>query len=394
MHADLIDAEATRPGTPGNAPRRRTAVALLASACLPTGFAQTAPSDREVVIGQSCQLTGPLAALTREVRQGADLYFDHVNAAGGVHGRKIRVVALDDAYDPARAAENTRKLIDEAKVLALFQYAGTPPSMAALPLVEDRRVPFVAPFTGSDALRQKFSRYLFNIKASYGNELDAMVRHLATIGIQRIAAAYLNNQFGTGGLAGVEKSVVRRKVSLVARAPLEVDSSKMAAAVATIAKESPQAVIVISAGKPSIDFVEAYQRAGHVTTFYMLSVTSNVQLAKTLGEKARGIVISQVVPSPWNGSVAITREFQTRAAAKGIHDYTFSQMEGFVSAKLLVEGLRRAGPSPTRESLIAGLESIRWIDLGGFIVELSAEQHSSGTFVDLLMVGRDGRFVR
>lgn len=221
-----------------------------------------------------------------------------------------------------------------------------------------------------------------------------MVRHLATIGIQRAAVAYLNNQFGTGGLAAVEKSMATRKVGLVARAPLEVDGSKMEAAVATIAEGSPQAIIVVSAGKPSIDFVDAYQKAGHVSTFYMLSVISNAQLAKALGEKARGIVISQVAPSPWNGGVAVSREFQSRATAKGIRDYTFSQMEGFISAKVLVEGLRRAGANPTRESLIMGLESIRRIDLGGFVVELSAEQHSSGTFVDLLMVGKDGKFIR
>lgn len=373
---------------------RRTTVALLASACLPTTFAQTAPNDRELVIGQSCQLSGPLAALSSEVRQGASLYFDSINAKGGVNGRKIRVVALDDAYDPARAAENTRKLIDEEKVIALFQYAGTPPAMAALPLVEERGVPFIAPFTGSDALRQKFSRYVFNIKASYGNELDAMVRQLATIGIRNIAAVYLNNQFGTGGLAAVEKAATTRMVNLVAKAPLEVDGSKMDAAVAMVAKSSPQAIIVISAGKPSVDFVDAYQSAGHRSTFYMLSVISNAQLAKALGERTRGIVISQVVPSPWNRGMAVSREFQTLAAAKGINDYTFSQMEGFVSAKLLVEGLKRAGPRPTRESLIAGLESMSRVDLGGFFVELSSEKHSSGTLVDLLMVGRDGKFTR
>ncbi|MBA2673526.1 ABC transporter substrate-binding protein [Ramlibacter sp.] len=374
---------------------RRAAVAMLAGACLPASFAQTAgPSDKELVIGQSCQLTGPLAALSTEVRQGAGLYFDHVNASGGINGRKIRLVVLDDAYDPARAAENTRKLIDDEKVLALFQYAGTPPSMAALPLVEEHGVPFIAPFTGSDALRQKFSRYVFNVKAGYGTELDAMVRQLATVGIQKIAAVYLNNQFGTGGLAAVEKSVAARNVTLVARAPLEVDGSRMDAAVALVAKSSPQAIIVISAGKPSVDFVDAYTKAGHRSTFYMLSVISNAQLAKALGERARGIVVSQVVPSPWNRGVAISREFQTFAAAKGIADYTFSQMDGFVSAKLLVEGLRRAGARPTRDSLVAGLEAIKRVDLGGFIVELSREQHSSGTFVDLLMVGRDGRFTR
>ncbi|CAN7731660.1 ABC transporter substrate-binding protein [Acidovorax sp. LjRoot118] len=351
-------------------------------------------TDGEIVIGQSCQLSGPLAALTSEVRQGSALYFDHVNASGGVRGRKIRVVAIDDAYDPKKAAENTKKLIDEDKVLALFQYAGTPPALAALPIAEERGVPFIAPFTGSDGLRQAGSRYVFNIKAGYAAELDATVRQLASVGIARIAAVYLNNPFGTGGLASVEKSVKSHKVELVAQAPLEVDGSKMADAVAAVAKATPQAIIVISAGKPSVDFVDAYLAAGHRTTFYMLSVISNAQLVKALGERARGIVVSQVVPSPWNQSMPISREFQTLAKAKGITEYTFSQMEGFISARFLVEALQRAGAKPTRASLVQAMESMKSVNLGGYPVELSATQHSSGKFVDLLMMGRDGRFTK
>lgn len=358
--------------------------------------AQTGPgvSDTEILIGQSCQLSGPLAALSSEVRQGASLYLKHVNETGGIRGRKIRIIALDDAYDPKKAAENTRKLIEEEKVLALFQYAGTPPAMAALPLVEENRVPFIAPFTGSDALRQKFSRYVFNIKAGYGTELEAMVRQLATVGITKVAAVYLNNPFGTGGLASVEKSAKAHGVSLMAQAPLEVDGSKMDLAVDKIAKAAPQAIIVVSAGKPSIDFVDAYLKAGHRSTFYMLSVISNSQLVQALGERARGIVVSQVVPSPWNQGVSVAREFQVLASAQGIKEYTFSQMEGFLSAKLLVEALRRAGSKPTRESLIHSLEAMKSVDLGGYPVELSPTQHSSGKFVDLLILGRNGKFTK
>ncbi|WP_369643522.1 ABC transporter substrate-binding protein [Acidovorax sp. A79] len=368
----------------------------LAAGLAGTAWAQDSAgvTDSEIVIGQSCQLSGPLAALTSEVRQGAALYFDHVNASGGVRGRKIRVVALDDAYDPKKAAENTKKLIDEDKVLALFQYAGTPPALAALPIAEERGVPFIAPFTGSDGLRQASSRYVFNIKAGYATELDATVKQLASVGIARIAAVYLNNPFGTGGLASVEKSVKNHKVELVAQAPLEVDGSKMADAVASVAKTTPQAIIVISAGKPSVDFVDAYLAAGHRSTFYMLSVISNAQLVKALGERARGVVVSQVVPSPWNQSMPISREFQTLAKAKGITEYTFSQMEGFISARFLVEALQRAGAKPTRAGLVQAMESMKSVNLGGYPVELSATQHSSGKFVDLLMMGRDGRFTK
>ncbi|PJI95935.1 amino acid/amide ABC transporter substrate-binding protein (HAAT family) [Acidovorax sp. 69] len=376
--------------------RRRTALAMALGWAAGSATAQdiAGVTDSEIVIGQSCQLSGPLAALTSEVRQGASLYFDHVNASGGVRGRKIRVVAIDDAYDPTKAAENTRKLIDEDKVIALFQYAGTPPSLAALPIAEERGVPLIAPFTGTDGLRQAGSRYVFNIKAGYAAELDATVKQLASVGITHIAAVYLNNPFGTGGLASVKTSVQAHKVGLVAQAPLEVDGSKMAEAVATVAKTSPQAIIVISAGKPSVDFVDAYLAAGHRSAFYMLSVISNAQLVKALGERARGIVVSQVVPSPWNQSMPVSREFQVLAKAKGITEYTFSQMEGFISAKFLVEALLRAGTKPTRAALVQAMESMKNVSLGGYPVELSATQHSSGKFVDLLMMGRDGKFTK
>lgn len=377
-------------------PQTLARISIGAFLCLglQVAAAQTIPriADTEILIGQSSALSGPLSALSGEVRQGASLYFDHVNETGGIRGRKIKVVVLDDAYDTQKAAENTRKLVEEDKVLALFQYGGTPPSLAALPIVEESRVPFIAPFTGSDALRQKFSRYVFNIKAGYGTELDGMIKQMAAVGITKVAAVYLNNPFGSGGLALVEKSAATRKVSLVAQMPLEVDGSKMDLVVDKIAKAAPQAIIVISAGKPSVDFVDAYLKAGHHSTFYMLSVISNSQLVKALGERARGIVVSQVVPSPWNQSVGVSREFQMLANAKGINEYTFSQMEGFLSAKFLVEALRRAGSKPTRESLIHGLESMKSVDLGGYLVELSPTQHSSGKFVDLLILGRDGKF--
>jgi branched-chain amino acid transport system substrate-binding protein len=361
-----------------------------------TAWAQTGPgvTDTEILIGQSCQLTGPLAALSSEVRQGASLYFDHINATGGIRGRKIKVIALDDAYDPKKAAENTRTLIEQEKVLALFQYAGTPPALAAVPVAEEAGVPFITPFTGSDALRKKFSPQVFNIKAGYSAELETMVKQLATIGVTKVAVAHLNNPFGTDGLASVEKAAAASGVSLVAKAPVEVDRSKIDLAVDTIAKAGPQAIIVVSAGKPSIDFVDAYLKAGHRSTFYMLSVISNAQLVAALGERARGIVVSQVVPSPWNQGIAVSREFQALARKADIKDFTFSQMEGFVSAKFLVEGLKRAGNKPTRESLARGLETMAKVDLGGFVVELSPTQHSSGKSVDMMILGRDGKFTR
>ena len=377
--------------------RRRGLAALLCSLGTPLAWAQSAASpgvsDTEILLGQSCQLSGPLEGITREVRQGASLCFDHINAQGGVRGRKIRVLALDDAYDPKKAEANTRHFINEAKVLALFQYAGTPPALAGMALAEQTGVPLIAPFTGAEELRKPELRYVFNIKAGYATELHAMLRHLASVGLRSVAAVYLDNPFGLGGLAALQASARELNVQLLATAPLQVNGSNLAQAVAHVGQHHPKAVIVISAGKPSVDFIAAYQATGRPTLFYVLSVISNVQLAQGLGERARGVVVSQVIPPPWSSGLELTREFQRLAKAQGIQEFTFSQMEGFLSAKFLVEALQRAGPQPTRASLIHAMEGMQ-LSLGGYPIRLSARQHSSGRFVDLLMLSKDGSFAR
>ncbi len=377
--------------------RRRGLAALLCLLGIPLVRAQGASipgvTDTEILLGQSCQLSGPLEGITREVRQGASLYFDHVNAQGGVHGRKIRVLALDDAYDPKRAEANTRHFIEDAKVLALFQYAGTPPALAGMALAEQTGVPLIAPFTGSEELRKPGLRYVFNIKAGYATELHAMIGHLASVGLRSVAAVYLDNPFGTGGLAALQASAQALGIQLLASAPLDVTGANLAQAVAEVGQHNPQAIIVISAGKPSVDFIAAYQASGRHTLFYVLSVISNVQLVQGLGERARGVVVSQVVPSPWSAKLELSREFQRLARAEGIEELTFSQMEGFLSAKFLVEALRRAGPHPTRAGLIQAMENMQ-TSLGGYPIRLSPREHSSGKFVDLLMFSKDGKFTR
>ncbi len=392
----MIDRTAgARDRASGGLARRRAMLAALAAAWVGPSLAvakNEGVTDSEILIGQSCQLTGPLAALTSEVRAGAKLHIDDVNRNGGINGRQLRVIALDDAYDPKRAAQNTLKLIEEENVLALFLYAGTPGSLAAVPIAEQKKVPLLSPFTGSDALRTKFSRYIFNVKAGYGDELEAMVKQIGSVGISKAAVVYLNNSFGTGGLAQVEKSAAAHHVDILSKAALEVDGSKLDATVAAAAKNDPPAIIIVSAGKPSVDFIDAYLKAGHRSTFYMLSVTSNTQLVQVLGPRARGIVISQVVPSPWNQSVKLVREFQNLARAAGINEFTFSEMEGYLAASVLTEALKRAGRIPTREGLIKALEEMRRLDLGGYIVELSPTKHSSGKLVDLMILDASGKF--
>jgi len=370
------------------------AVALIASPWPARAQQQASGKDSDILIGQSCQLSGPLAPLSREIREGAAWHFDQVNAKGGVHGRRIKVIALDDAYDPKRTLENTRRLVEQDRVFALFNFAGTPTTLAALPVIQEHKVPLVAPFTGSDALRNKFNRYVFNVRAAYGDEVEKMVQHLGTLGIARIAIAYLNNSFGKGGLEAATAAAAKYRVTLMAAAPLEVDGSGLKEAAQTLAQSKPPVVVLITAGKATSDFIAAYEATGSVTQFYAMSVVSSQQLIQALGDRCKGVAIAQVMPYPWGGGSRLAREISAIGLKTGAKDITYNHMEGYVSAKTLVEGLQQAGPNLTREGFVRGLEALRQLDLGGYVLRFSDENHNGSTYVELTIVGNSKRVVR
>ena len=306
----------------------------------------------------------------------------------------MRVITLDDAYVAARTAENVKRLIDDERVLALFNLAGTPTTLAALPILEERKVPLIAPFTGSDALRAAFNRHVFNVRAGYGDEIGQIVRHLSTLGVSKVAVAYLNNAFGKGALAVADQSARKHRVTVVSSAALEVDGKGLQDAVQTIAQGGPAALIVATAGKITSDFIAAYQQANTGAQFYALSVVSSQQLLKELGDRSRGVVIAQVMPHPFAGNNVAARELAALARRQGIETVTYNHMEGFLSAKVLVEGLRRAGRALDRAALIRGIESMHEVDLGGFVVRFSDHNHNGSNYVELSVVGGSGRLLK
>lgn len=357
--------------------------------------AEAGVSDDEILIGQSCQLSGPLAPLSQELRLGAGLVFDQVNAQGGVHGRRIRVIAHDDAYDPQRAADNVRRLIEQDRVFALFNLSGTLTAHAALPFVKEHKVPLVAPFTGSDALRSEFNRHVFNVRAGYGDEIGKMVQHLSTLGMSRVAVAYLNNPFGKSALALAEAAAARYKVQLAVAAPLEVDGKALKESVQAIAAQRPHAVIMATAGRITSDFIGAYRAAGDgAAQFYALSVVSSQQLIRELGDRSRGIVIAQVMPYPWGSASRVARELGELAQKADVAELTYNHMDGFVSARVLVEGLRRAGRNLDREGFVRALESLSDFDLGGYKVRFSGSHRNGSSYVELSVVGASKRMMR
>lgn len=353
-----------------------------------------AQSDAAIVLGQSAALSGPAAQLGIQFHAGARLYFDAVNAKGGVGRRSIEIRSLDDGYEPERCAENTRKLIAD-DVFALFGYIGTPTSLAALPLLTQAKVPFFAPFSGAPALRQPFNRQVFHVRASYIDETALIVRQLTHLGLKKIAVFHQNDSYGKAGLDGVTQALAEQKLTPVASATVERNSVDVAAAVQTLVAAAPDAVVQVCTYASSAAFVRAARKAGYGGTFYNVSFVGTQALADTLGKDGAGVVVSQVVPSPYQSTHPLSREFM--AAIKqggGKVQPNYSSLEGFLAARVFTEGLRRAhdtGKPLTRESLVSGLESIGTQTLSGFQVSFGANNHMASRFVEMSMLTGDGR---
>ncbi|WP_296873670.1 ABC transporter substrate-binding protein [Tibeticola sp.] len=367
--------------------RRRFTLAAGAAAVL--GASRAIAQEERLVLGQSAAFSGAAAQLGIQFHAGAKLAFDQLNAQGGVGRRQIHIRQLDDGYEPDRCAENTQKLIGE-DVFALFGYIGTPTSVVALPVATKEKVPFVAPFTGAMSLRQPFNRMAFHLRASYNDETALIVKQLTNLGLKKIAVFYQNDVYGKAGLDGVTQALALQNLKPVVTATVERNSVDVAKAVAEIVPTAPDAVVQISAYKSCAAFIRAARKAGYGGTFYNVSFVGTQALADELGKDGAGVVVSQVVPSPYNAANAITREFVAAAKKAGDVQVNFSSMEGYLAARMLAEGLKRA-PKPSRDGLVAGLESIGDISLGGFALSLSPSNHVASKFVELSMLTGDGR---
>lgn len=344
---------------------------------------------------QSTALTGPLADLGQALHQGAKVYFSALNARGGVNGRPIELEAVDDGYEAPRALANAKAFIADSGCFAIFNCLGTPMVEAMLPSVMASGIPFFAPFTGAGSARPKNARNVFNIRASYADETETLVQHLATIGIKRIAVVHQNNAFGKDVAAVARQVIEAKKLTETAVATVENNSSDAAAAAAKIAASQPEAVVMGLAGQPTVEFVKAIRQQRKALPLYALSVMGSAATLKAMGADATGITVSQVMPLPVNSGLALTREFQQAWKAAGATlEPSHLALEGYVNAKVFAEGLRRAGRNPSRASFIDSLWGMKRFDLGGFEVSFSDSSRGASRFVELNMVSRDGRLIR
>ena len=347
-----------------------------------------------IVIGQSAALSGPASALGEQFRNGAQLVFERANARGGIGGRAIELRSLDDGYEPERCADNTKKLI-EGGAFALFGYIGTPTSLAALPVINAAKLPFIAPFTGAESLRTPFNRYAFHVRASYFDETAEIVKQVTSVGIKRIGVFYQNDSYGKTGLEGVSRALEPIGLAPAGLGTVERNTVDVDAAVKAILAEKPDAIVQISAYKSCAAFIRAARKAGFGGTFYNVSFVGTQALAKELGADARSVAVAQVMPYPFAPTSALAGEYLAAGrAANAAFAPNYSSMEGFVAAKTLVEGMRRAGGGLSHETLIGGLESLRDFNLGGFFVDFSAQKHTGSKYVDMTILTADGNVRR
>lgn len=362
----------------------------------PLVHSQAGKGGRKLVIGQSVPLTGAADQIGLAYLNGAKLYFDAINAKNGAAGYRIEVKALDDGYNPAKAASNARQLIDEG-VDALFGFVGTASCDAAFAVAKPANTLFFAPFAASDALREAALTNAFHVRPALADEAYKMVRHCATLSQDRIAVFAEDDAMGRAGLAAVNQALVDlKRPPLVASAFAPVNSDKVGAAVTLLAKARPQAIIQVSLFNTSAAFIRAMRKTGFAGQFLNFSVVGIDPLFTALGKEIGGVVISQVVPSPRSAGTPIIKEYLD---VLNVTDQTpsYESVEGYIAARTFAEGVRRSaagGGKADRAGLQKAFESMSDYDVGGFRVNLRAKKYESVRLVDLVTITPDGKVVR
>lgn len=365
----------------------------LASWGVAASAQSAALSDSRIVLGQSAPFTGAAEQLGSQFHIGAQAYFGALNAKGGVNGRTIEIKKLDDGYEPERCAANTRQFIAD-DVFALFGYIGTPTSLAALPLATEAKLPFFAPFTGAQALREPFNRYAIHVRASYFDETAAIVRQITSTGIKKVGVFYQNDAYGKTGLEGVTRALKAVDLEPTALGTVERNTTDVAAAVKTILDQKPEAIVQIGAYKAVSTFVRLARRAGFIGNFYNVSFVGTQALIDELGAEARGVAVSQVMPFPYTPATPLSGEYLAAIKDRRGIEPNYSGIEGFVAAKVFTEAVRRAGRALTREGFINAVQGMQNVNLGGFPVDFGPAKHTGSKFVELTLLTEDGRIRR
>lgn len=351
-------------------------------------------SHAQLRIGQTAGFTGPVGAGVKETTDGAKLYLDFVNAKGGVNGEQIELLSLDDKFDPKLSAENARKLIEEEKVVAMFLTRGTPHTEAVLPLLDKFGVALIAPSTGAMIFHRPVQKHIFNVRATYQREAQKAIAHLSSIGITRIGVVYVDDSFGADSTAGAQKGLAAAKLQPVVLEKFSRAAPDFSLIAPKVKQSDAQAVIIIATAQAVADAVTAIRSAGSSAQIVTLSNNASGGFIKALGKNASGVIVTQVFPSERSIAYPMVKEALALAKLKGISELSPAMLEGFSAAKVLVEGLRRAGTKPSREKVRTSLDGMRKFDLGGLEIDYSTDDHTGLDFADLSIVGTNGKFRR
>ena len=345
----------------------------------------------EIRLGASAVLSGPLGAQTVQYGEGSRLMFDAVNAQGGVHGRMIRYTVLDDAFEVPKAVANTRQLLEADKVFMIYHSTGTAQTAAILPLLREQRTLLFGPVTGASAFRETLDPLVFDVRASYANEASKIVSQLRQQGVTRVAVFYQEDGLGKALAAELKKASEDEKLPFVAEIKVDPKQPDFGAAAAVTEKAQPQAVIVATGGTTFTSYIKAVQATAARPAYYGFSVASVDVIKRELGDKARGIILAQIMPSLRNVTIPVVAEYLNllRAKSPGAQPSP-SQFEGFVHARLLVEGLRRAGRNLTTETFTKAMEDAGEISFGRFNVKYSPRNHNGSNYVELAIVDAEG----
>jgi branched-chain amino acid transport system substrate-binding protein len=373
--------------------RRYGIAAALAGAvalgCLGPAAAEDGVAADSITFGQAAVLEGPASALGQGMRAGIQAAFDEANARGGVHGRKLKLVSRDDGYEPDRAIAETKKLIEEDKVFALIGPVGTPTSAAAQPIATAAHVPFIGPFTGAGFLRNPKLDNVINVRASYGAETEAWIKHLTQdLKIKKIAILYQDDAFGRAGLDGVNAALGKRGLELAGEATYERNTVAVKTALITLKRAEPEAVVMVGAYKPCAAFIRLARKLEFNPVFVNISFVGASALAKELGPDGRGVVVSQVVPFPWDTSFKVVADYQ--AAIKAPPD--FVSLEGYLVGRLTIAALEKMGATPTREGLLKAIKDTGKFDIGGLAMTFGPTKNEGLDQVFLTVIQPDGSF--
>jgi ABC-type branched-subunit amino acid transport system substrate-binding protein len=347
-----------------------------------------------VVFGQAAPLEGPAAALGTGMRAGISAAFEESNKSGGVHGRKLKLVSIDDGYEPDKSISATKKLIEQEKVFALIGPVGTPTSAATQPIATAAKIPFIGAFTGAMFLRDSKLDNVINIRASYDAETEAWTRHLVEdLKIKKIAIFYQDDAFGRAGLSGFKKAMDKRGMEIAAEGTFERNTVAVKSALLAIKRAEPEAVVMVGPYKPAAEFIKLARKIDFNPVFMNISFVGAGALAKELGADGNGVFVSQVVPFPWDASLKVVADYQ--AAAKAIDPQAqpdFVSLEGYLVGRLAIAALDKAGKDVTRASLLNAIKQTGGFDIGGLTMTYGPDHNEGLDKVFMTVIQPDGSF--